>query len=70
MTIPDSEVCFCGHENGFMLKIFAIRGRDFLIYRYKFMNVLKDIEICDKMQAGTKTGMKTAYDDVHFKVVR
>ena len=40
MTIRDSEVCFYGHENGFMLKIFAIRGRDFLIYRDKFMNVL------------------------------
>ena len=40
MTISDAEVCFYGHENCFMLKIFAIRGRDFLIYRYKFMNAL------------------------------
>ena len=32
MRISDAEVCFYGHENCFMLKIFAIRGRDFLIY--------------------------------------
>ena len=40
MTIPDSEVYFYGHENGFTLKTFVIRGRDFLIYRYKFTNDL------------------------------
>ena len=31
---------FYGHENGFMQKIFAICGRDFLIDLYKFMNAL------------------------------
>ena len=34
------------------------------------MNALKDTEICDKMQVVTKTVIKTAYDDMHFKVVR
>ena len=40
MTIPDSEVCFLQAENGLTLKTFVIRGRDFLIHRYKFMNAL------------------------------
>ena len=41
MTILDSEICFYRHEYGFTLETFAIRGRDFLIYQYKFMNALK-----------------------------
>ena len=54
----------------FYAKIFAIRGRDFLIYWYKFMNVLNRYRNLCKMQVVMKTGIKTAYDDVHFKVVR
>ena len=62
--IPGSKYVFYGKETDFTLKIFAIRGRDLLIYQYKFMNALKWYRNLKRYKSAAKFNDSHSYRNI------